>query len=390
MAAISTYLDYNASAPLRPGVSEAVRRGLETPGNPSSVHRTGRVARRLLEESRDAILKIANRAEFRLVFTSGGTEANNLALCGAGQMGITRIIHAGIEHPSVAQSAQKSGLTVETVATGRDGIVDLDEIQERLSSSDTPALVSVMSANNETGVIQPVAAIGDLCRAHGALFHTDAVQVFAKADLDVALESADMVSISAHKFGGPLGIGALLFRSDLHPAASIVGGGQELGYRSGTENLAGVLGFAEAAKQSSADKALGPRLALLRGQLEDGLRNLSSDVVIFGETVNRLPNTTCFGEQGIAAETAVMSLDLAGVAVSAGSACSSGKAARSQVISAMGWDDQLASASIRVSMGWGSQEQDVERFLSAWKEVRGRLLSDGCARASVVAAGKSA
>ena len=373
MAAMTTYLDYNASAPLRPGVEEAVVRGLAAPGNPSSIHRAGRTVRRLFEDARDELLSLVGRNDIRLVFTSGGTEANNLAIKGAAQLGIKRVLVSAVEHPSVLQPAEQLGAPVRILKVHQNGTLDLADLEAQLAASNDMALVCVMAANNETGVMQPIGQIADICRSHNALLHTDAVQCFGKGKSETGFGQADLLSISAHKIGGPLGIGALLFRSDLHVGASILGGGQELGYRSGTENVSGALGFAEAARQCAADLDYAARMTALRSRLEKGLKQVSSDVIIFGENAERLPNTACFAEPGIAAETAVMALDLAGFAVSAGSACSSGKVSKSHVISAMGWDDHIAGSSIRVSLGWGTEEDHIDRLLEAWADIRARL-----------------
>ena len=392
MAAVTTYLDYNASAPLRPGVEHAVLRGLKAPGNPSSIHRSGRTVRRLFEDARDGLLSLFERSDVRLVFTSGGTEANNLAINGARQLGVKRILVSGVEHPSVLQPAEQSGLPITHVNVERSGALDTKDLEQQLSASDEPALVCVMAANNETGVMQPIGQISEICRPHKALLHTDAVQCFGKSDLSSGFGQADLISVSAHKIGGPLGIGALIFRSDLHVGASILGGGQEIGYRSGTENVSGALGFAESARLCAADSDYAARMATLRADLEQGLKDISSDIIIFGEQADRIPNTTCFAEPGIPAETAVMALDLSGFAVSAGSACSSGKVSRSHVISAMGWDDNIAGSSIRVSLGWGTEEDHIERFLDAWTSIRTRLLAKSVDRqdSNGVMAGSSA
>lgn len=391
MAALVTYLDYNASSPVRPGVEHEVALGLSVGGNPSSTHRAGRLARRHLEDARESLLQIAGCSDMRLVFTSGGTEANNFALVGAEKLGVKKIVHSEMEHPSILASAEKSGLPVESLASTKDGIIDLNHLSTILENDPAGVLVSVMAANNETGVLNPIGEVADLCREHGVLFHTDAVQAFGKPGLDVPINSADLISISAHKIGGPIGIGAVLFRADLHPSAMILGGGQELGYRSGTENVSGAMGFVEAAKQTSEDLESVEKMRRLQRKLESGLRGISDQIIVLGDMVKRLPNTVCFAEEGIAAETAVMSMDLAGFAISAGSACSSGKVAKSKVVSAMGWPDEIAASSVRVSMGWGTDEQDIERFLDAWKTVRAKMLGTSLTRneEDVISAGKT-
>ncbi len=365
----TTYLDHNATTPLRPEASAAMAEALAMTGNPSSVHRFGRLARRNIEAAREAVAALAGARPEGVIFTSGGTEANNLALTGSGR---GRILVSAGEHDSVLNAvpgAARIGLTAE-------GLVDAAALDARLGESDTPALVSIMLANNETGAIQPLAELARIARARGALVHCDAVQAAGKLPLELAALGVDMISLSAHKLGGPPGVGALVLAADREIAPLLRGGGQERGRRAGTENLPGIAGFGAAARAARAGLDQAAALAGLRDQLERRLRQLAPDIRIFAAAAPRLANTCCFATPGLAAETQVMALDLAGVAVSAGSACSSGKVAPSHVLAAMG-AGATAAAAIRVSLGWTSEAADIERFLEAW----GALYSRGAAGA---------
>lgn len=367
-----TYLDYNAAAPLWPEVQRAMADALAHGGNASSVHALGRAARARLEDAREALAALLGVKPAAIVFTSGGTEGNNLALRGLAAAGtVERLLLSAIEHPSVFGAAAASGLPVELVPVTRAGVVDLDALALALKASSARALVSVMSANNETGVVQPIADVVALAQAHGAFVHVDAVQSLGRAPLDLSTLGADLVTLSAHKIGGPPGVGALVIVSEeLALAAQLSGGGQERGRRAGTENLPGIVGFGVAAVLVPRITAAMPRIARLREALEARIKALVPDAIIFGAEAPRLGNTTCFATPGLSAEMQVMALDLEGVAVSAGSACSSGKVARSHVLAAMG-AGTAAGEAIRVSLGWHSREEDAEHFLSAY----GALLS---------------
>jgi cysteine desulfurase len=360
------YLDYNATAPIRPEAAAAVAEALELIGNASSVHRFGRLARRRIESARDQVAALAGGRPGQVIFTSGGTEANNLALAGSGRQ---RLLVSAGEHDSVLKAAPRA----ERIPLDAEGRVDLGALAALLTADRRPALVSVMLANNETGVIQPLAEVAVLARQHGALVHSDAVQAAGKIPLHMAALGADLLSLSAHKLGGPQGVGALVVADHVGLAPLIRGGGQERARRAGTENLAGVAGFgtaAEAARGALADAA---GLVGLRDRLERDLRALAPDIRVFGAGAERLFNTSCFATPGLPAESQVMSLDLAGIAVSAGSACSSGKVRASHVLLAMGASAAEAGSAIRVSLGWQSQADDVERFLEAWSALHARL-----------------
>lgn len=358
-----TYLDWNATAPLRPEAATAIANALALGGNPSSVHALGRAARQLVEASREAVAALAGAPPDNVVFTSGGTEANHLALLGAGR---ARVLVSAVEHSSVLQAMPDA----ERIVVDGDGRVDPFALAALLASNPTPALVSVMLANNETGVLQPVAEIAATAHAHGALFHCDAVQAAGKISLSPAARGADFLTLSAHKIGGPAGIGALVVAPGVAIAPQLRGGAQERNRRAGTENIAGIAGFAAAA--ASCDPAEYDRVRALRDRLETALPD--GAVVVAGDAP-RLPNTSSIAMPGVPAETQVIALDLDGVMVSAGSACSSGKVGPSHVLAAMGLAPDIARATIRVSLGWSTTEAEISHFLDAWTALHRRSRS---------------
>lgn len=365
MTPVAVYLDYNATAPVRPAVGEAVLRAMARPGNPSSVHGFGRAARSLVDESRETVAALLGGAPDGVIFTSGGTEANGLAVNGWGRR---RLLVSAVEHPSVLKARPGEIIPVE-----RSGVIDLAALDRLLQASDEPALVAVMLANNETGVIQPIAEVVRRAKAHGAIVHCDAVQAAGRIDVDLGALGVDSLAVSAHKLGGPAGAGALLLADpDARLAPLLLGGGQERFRRAGTENLPGIAGFAAAARAVGAETGEALRLAGLRDRLEQGACARAVRLVVLGGQAPRLSNTACLAVPGVAAQTLLMGLDLAGVAVSAGSACSSGKLAPSHVLLAMG-EDALAGSAIRVSFGWASTERDVDCFLEAFGAVTRRL-----------------
>lgn len=370
------YLDYNATAPLRPEAREAMLAALSQPGNPSSVHRFGRAARLLAETARGQVAALVGTEARRVVFTSGGTEANNLALrlfreqaAKEGGGGKSLIVSA-IEHDSVLRPARALGLPVTELPAGPDGVIRLEDLAAALAKAPRPALVALMLANNETGAIQPVAEATRLAHEHGALLLCDAVQAAGKLPVDMAALACDFLTLSAHKLGGPTGVGALVLRDDWTPAPLMLGGGQERGMRAGTENLAGLAGFGAAAEAARRDLPGMERISQLRARLQASLLEACPDARVHGGTTGngsgRLPNTLCIGMPGVPAETQIMALDLAGVAVSAGSACSSGKVTPSHVLTAMGLPEQAAREAVRFSLGWESTEEDVDRAAQAW------------------------
>lgn len=370
----SSYLDYNATAPLRPEARAALLAALEAPANPSSVHRFGRTARGIADTARGQVAELVGADPRRVVFTSGGTEANNLALRLAieGAAGVKSLVITGIEHDSVLRPARHSGLPTYEVVAGADGVVSVAAIEATLGAARTahpgPALVAVMLANNETGAIQPVAEAARLAHAAGALLLCDAVQAAGKIAVDLSQLDADFLTLSAHKLGGPTGVGALITRDDWTPAPLLRGGGQEKGMRAGTENLGGIAGFGAAAAAAQTGLYGMKSVLALRDRLQAGLLEACPEAPVYG-TGPRLPNTLCIGMPGVPAETQVMALDLAGVAVSAGSACSSGKVTPSHVLTAMGLPEQAAREAIRFSLGWASSPADVDHAIEAWSRL---------------------
>lgn len=368
------YLDHNATTALRPEAAAAIAAALRISGNPSSVHAAGRKARRLIEDAREQVAALVGAAPAHVVFTSGGTEANALALRG---LGPRRVLMSAVEHASVLRATDAAGL----LPVDRHGVIRLDALEAALAVAPAePALVSVQWAGNETGVIQPVAEIAALCQRYGAILHSDAVQAAGRLRLDLRAADVHLLSLSAHKLGGPMGVGALIVDPSLDLKPLLRGGGQERGLRAGTENLPGIAGFGAAAERARtlADAA---RLTLLRDRLEQRLRAICPAAPVFGAGAQRLPNTTCIGMPGVPAETQVIAFDLAGIAVSAGAACSSGRVSRSGVLAAMGVGDDLAGSAIRVSLGWTSGEADVERFIEVWTSIYARAAGRSAALA---------
>ena len=360
------YLDYNATAPIRPEVIDVVAEALALAGNPSSIHTFGRDVRKRIEDARERIAALAGCTPPELVFTAGGTEANNTALRGAGRR---VLIVSAIEHPAVLRTSEACADVLVVLPVDSDGVLDMTALDKALDKHGSEALVSVMLANNETGVIQPVAEIAARAGRAGALVHCDAVQAPGRIPVSFVGLGVDMMSIAAHKFAGPKGVGALIVRSGLDIAPLIHGGGQERGLRGGTENAAGIVGFGTAAVLALDDVARAGRIAALRDRLEARLRGIEPAVAIFSEGAARLPNTSCVTMPGVQSETQVMGLDLAGVAVSAGSACSSGKVEPSHVLRALGAPDDVGGCAIRVSLGWATTEGDIDCFLGAWRAL---------------------
>jgi cysteine desulfurase len=371
-----SYFDWNATAPMRAEARQAFDAALLVPGNPSSVHAEGRAARHVIENARHEVAALAGARPGDVFFTSSGTEANMLALTPAIETAHekaprSRLLLSAIEHASVRAGGRFPREAIEEVPVDGEGLIDLDALAGAVGKSSRP-LVSLMLANNETGVIEPVAAAAAIVHAAGGLLHVDAVQAAGRVACDIAALGADLLTLSAHKIGGPKGAGALIRGSeDIHfPDPLIRGGGQERGLRAGTENVAGIAAFGAAAAVAGRDReAEAAHMRALRNTLEAGLKAISPQVVIFGADVDRLPNTTLFAAPGMKAETAVIAFDLEGVAVSSGAACSSGKVQPSHVLAAMGVSPVLTGGAVRVSLGWTTTETDVEMFLSAWRKL---------------------
>ncbi|MBM3599336.1 MAG: cysteine desulfurase [Alphaproteobacteria bacterium] len=364
----SAYLDANATAPLRPAAREAMAAALALEGNPSSVHRYGRLARRMVEDAREAVARLVGARPDQIVFTSGGTEANALALKGTAA---ASVLVSAIEHVSVlAGSAQR-------IAVLSSGVIDLDALERALAGASKPVLVSVMLANNETGVIQPIARVVEIARAHGTIVHCDAVQAIGRMPVNFAALGVDLMTVSSHKIGGPQGAGALIVGDRVALAPFMQGGGQERGRRPGTENVAAIAGFGAAASAIAAEPNEPARVAALRDALERRALAAVPGATIYGVESPRLGNTSCLGMPGVASETQVIALDLAGVAVSAGAACSSGKVRASHVLSAMGHGSDAASSAVRVSLSWRSTADDTDRFIEAWTALWRRVGKSG-------------
>ena len=372
MAGERAYLDYNASAPLWESAHAAVVEALEIVGNPSSVHAEGRAARRLVEDARREVAALAGASAANVVFTSGATEAASTLLTpdwrmGRGPVRASRLYVSAADHPCVLGGGHFVPADIEVISIDGNGLVDVDALRERLSRHDTSSgipLVAIHAANNETGVIQPMAAIAAATRAVGGVSVIDAVQAAGRIPLDITESCADFFILSSHKIGGPKGVGAVVAASDLMmPAPLVRGGGQERGHRAGTENLPGIAGFGAAALAAREGLAAMPAVAALRDRIEADLLAQEPATEIFGRGAPRLPNTTFFSLPGIKAETAQIAFDLAGVALSAGSACSSGKVGPSHVLKAMGRGE--ATGALRVSIGEATTDEEIALFSRA-------------------------
>jgi cysteine desulfurase len=357
---VRAYLDWNATSPIRPEARAAMAAAFDLTGNPSSVHGAGRAARALIEDAREAVASLIGAGPNQIVFTSGGSEANALALAGSGR----RLLVSAIEHDSVLAYGG-----AERIAVTSEGVIDLDDLDARLGVDPAPALVSVMLANNETGTIQPLADVIRIARTHGALVHTDAAQAAGRLPVDFLGLDADLLSISAHKLGGPQGVGALVIGERASVLPVIRGGGQERGRRAGTENVVGIAGFGAAAIATPGTDW--SHVRSLRDDLEQRAVGLGAE--IFADQGARLPNTASLRLAGISAETLVIALDLEGIAVSAGAACSSGKVRPSPVLKAMGVSDTAASEAIRVSLGWTTTAEEIDLFIAALGRIRDRI-----------------
>lgn len=364
------YLDHNATSQIRPEAAEAISAALTHVGNPSSVHEEGRKAKGLIESARGEIAAIVGADAERVVFTSGGTEADNLAVRSAIAAGCQHLFISAIEHEAVREAALAWGADVVEIPVTSKGVIDFSWLKSRLSGWDiiSPPFVAVMAANNETGVIQPYSLIADLVREAGGYLLVDAVQMPGKADFDFKASRAHFASLSAHKIGGPQGVGALLASEDAPLARQSIGGGQEKNHRSGTENVAGIAGFAAALKAASVQNDQKDEIRIMRDELQARLAR-QPGVTIWGNESERLNNTLCISAEGWPSEIQVIAMDLAGFAVSAGAACSSGKVRRSRVLEAMGATQLQAECALRISLGWSTSHEEVEAFANAW--IRG-------------------
>lgn len=364
-----TYLDHNATTPLKPAVRDILFQKMALAGNASAIHKAGRAARRDIEVARGQIAALVNAGDKAvIIFTSGATEANNLALKGAG---VERVLVSAIEHPSVLQ-ARPDAEVIPVLPSGR---VDVAALDRMLEGNTRQALISVMLVNNETGVIQPVEEVVAVAKKRGALVHTDAVQAAGRIPIDLQKLGVDYLTLSAHKICGPQGAGCLILSNCVTVEPQLRGGNQEKNMRAGTENVAAIAGFGLAAELAAQDLTAMQKLGSLREQLEAELRSLAPAIVIHGAAAPRVMNTTMFSLPGVSSETQLIALDLAGVCVSNGSACASGTVKPSAVLKAMGAADDLATSSLRVSLGWNSTQKDVETFLRVWAEMVKRVQS---------------
>lgn len=384
-----TYLDYNASAPMKDSVREAVYQAQFLTGNPSSVHQEGRAARKAIEDARITLANQVGVKASQIIFTSGASEAATHALspnirASGKPIKLSHVYMSAIEHPCILAGGQFAANQISLIKVDSSGVLDLEDLADQLAIHDHSKgapMVAVMLANNETGIIQPIQQISKLVHANNGFLLVDAVQALGKMPLDINALAAHFVIVSSHKIGGPKGAGALILGdASISPQPLIKGGGQENYQRSGTENVAAIAGFGAAIAELSTDLGQNKQIIAIRDSIEAGLTticaeagNKSGEPVFFSSQVNRLANTSCFAVPGIKAETALIFLDLAGIAVSSGSACSSGKVKKSHVLSAMGVEDDLAECALRVSAGALTTDQDAEKFLGAYKQIVSRV-----------------
>jgi len=364
------YLDYNATAPLHKNVIKKIQNlKFEEFGNPSSVHKIGRNSKKILEEVRRNILSALKAKNYDLIFTSGATESNNLAIKGfIKKNNIKTIFSLHTEHASVIDVVKNLDIEKKFFNINSNGNVNLKEIEELLSKQTSPFLVSIMFANNESGIIHPINEIAKIVRKYKGIIHCDGVQSLGKIEIDLDSLDVDLFSISSHKIGGPTGIGALLINTRNNILPEITGGGQEKNLRSGTENFLGIVGFGEAINEvNNLAKICNSEIKNNRDLLEANLKKLSNEIKIFGEDSNRLANTCYFAYPSMTSENQVIALDQKGICVSSGAACSSGKVEPSHVLKAMKVDEKYIHSAIRVSLGWDSTKEQIETFFNIWK-----------------------
>ncbi|MFZ9193152.1 MAG: cysteine desulfurase family protein [Candidatus Fonsibacter ubiquis] len=364
------YLDYNATAPLHKNVIKKIQNlKFEEFGNPSSVHKIGRNSKKIVEEVRRNILSTLKAKNYDLIFTSGATESNNLAIKGfIKKNNIKTIFSLQTEHASVIDVVKNLDIEKKFFNINSNGNVNLKEIEELLSKQTSTFLVSIMFANNESGIIHPINEIAKIVRKYKGIIHCDGVQGLGKIEIDLDSLDVDLFSISSHKIGGPTGIGALLINTRNNISPEITGGGQEKNLRSGTENFLGIVGFGEAINEvNNLAKICNSEIKNNRDLLEANLKKLSNEIKIFGEDTNRLANTCYFAYPSMTSENQVIALDQKGICVSSGAACSSGKVEPSHVLKAMQVDEKYIHSAIRVSLGWDSTKEQIETFFNIWK-----------------------
>ena len=359
------YLDYNATAPIRPEVIEVMVEIMEEGGNPSSIHSAGRKAKSRMEQARLTISEIIKCRSQMIVFTSGGTEANNMAVLSSG---CTRLITTSAEHDSIRSASSRFNGEVDILPVDKDGLIDLSQLEILLTKGGDNTLVSILYANNETGVVQDINNISTAVHAAGALLHIDAIQALAKVPIDFMGMGVDMMSLSSHKIGGPQGVGALVALEKLPVKSFVMGGGQEIGRRGGTENIAGIVGFASAVSMVPTSLLKMKELEIWRDEMEENILKHCPQAMFLGKNAVRLPNISTIYMPNVTNETQVMNFDLDKICISSGSACSSGKVKASHVTLAMNYDEKIATSTIRMSMGWRSIKTDVEAFLKSWKK----------------------
>ncbi len=379
---VVVYLDYNASAPIRPEVADSINLAINRCGNPSSIHEAGRIARQEVEKARAAVASLVSGNSRSVTFTSGATEANNQILVGTAEknQSIDVIITSSIEHPSLLIPATTASIPCRLVPVGNEGTIDLNVLADLLAQHEGRALVSIMWANNETGVIQPIEEAAELAHRFGALFHSDAAQAVGKIPVDMARTGVDALSISAHKLGGATGVGAVVVRPGIDLKPLIRGGGQENRLRAGTENVPGIVGFGTAAALAKSDIVESSSISSLRNRMEAAISSIGGgDITVHGKRSPRLPNTSCISTRLIRSETQVIALDLAGCAVSSGAACSSGKVERSHVLTSMGLPESKVKTAIRISLGWGTTQEDVDQLVGAWSKMYRRVVHSSAA-----------
>ena len=370
------YLDYNATAPMKQAVITAMVEAMERHGNPSSVHRFGRISRRYVEEARSAVAAFVGVKPAQVVFTGGGTEANNMVFYNESDH---NIITSSIEHDSVLATTPEA---VRMPVTSH-GIIDLGALEEQLKSASSRFLVSVMMVNNETGVVQPIHEIARLVKFYDHHLHTDAIQAAGRLPLDFKDLGVDYLTLSAHKIGGPQGLGALIVNEKMPIKPFIRGGGQEMNRRAGTENVSGIVGFGVAALLAADDLLNVPNLCRMRDNLQKKLLEIAgNDAVVVGDGAPRVANTLNIAMRRVSSETQVMAMDLAGIALSSGSACSSGKVKVSHVVRAMGFADDISSSTLRISLGWNTQASDIDRCVEAWRTVYQRTRANQSSEAA--------